>query len=189
TLDTSAATAEDEVARLVAEAARRARPGEWISGRGWDQNRWPDRQFPTKAALDRAAPAHPVALVRVDGHATWVNSAAMHEAGISRDPADRRGGIVARDARGEPTGLLIDTAQRLVQRAEPLPSEERFDGAVREAIDQCLAVGLTGLHEMGVTLFAIASYPRLIERGPFPFPHYAAVARPSGGARRGYRGG
>src|SRR5262244_293666 len=83
TLDTSAATSEDEVARLVAEAARRARPGEWISGRGWDQNRWPDRQFPTKAALDRAAPAHPVALVRVDGHATWVNSAAMREAEIT----------------------------------------------------------------------------------------------------------
>src|SRR5207245_2250356 len=69
-----------------------------------------------------------------------------------------------------------DTAQRLVQRAEPLPSEARFDEAVRAAIRECLAVGLTGIHEMGVTLFALSSYRRLIERGQFPFRDYAAVA-------------
>ena len=118
----------------------------------------------------------PVALVRIDGHATWANSAALHEAGISRDTADPTGGIVVKDARGEPTGLLIDTAQRLVQRAEPVPSEARFDEAVRAAIAECLSLGLTGLHEMGVTLFALASYRRLVERGQFPFRNYAAVA-------------
>jgi hypothetical protein len=117
-----------------------------------------------------------VALVRIDGHATWVNSAALHEAGISRDTADPTGGIVVKDAGGEPTGLLIDTAQRLVQRAEPLPSPARFDEAVRAAIAECLSLGLTGLHEMGVTLFALASYRRLVERGQFPFRNYAAVA-------------
>jgi predicted amidohydrolase YtcJ len=83
---------------------------------------------------------------------------------------------VVKDAGGEPTGLLIDTAQRLVQRAEPMPAAERFDEAVRAAIAQCLAVGLTGIHEMGATLFALASYRRLIERGQFPFRNYAAVA-------------
>jgi len=176
TLDAGGVGSEDAVAAVVAEAAVQARPGEWLGGRGWDQNLWPGRRFPTKGSLDRAAPRNPVALVRVDGHATWCNSAALHAAGVTRDTADPTGGIVVKDANGEPTGLLVDTAQRLVQRAEPMPSDERFDEAVRAAIAQCLAVGLTGIHEMGATLFALASYRRLIERGQFPFRNYAAVA-------------
>jgi predicted amidohydrolase YtcJ len=176
TLDAGGVGSEDAVAGIVAEAAGRARAGAWLGGRGWDQNLWPGRRFPTKGSLDRAAPRNPVALVRIDGHATWCNSAALHAAAITRDTADPTGGIVVKDARGEPTGLLIDTAQRLVQQADPMPSAERFDEAVRAAIAQCLAVGLTGIHEMGATLFALASYRRLIERGQFPFRNYAAVA-------------
>ncbi len=176
TLDVGGVTSEDAVARVVETAAAAARPGEWISGRGWDQNLWPGTRFPTKASIDRAAPRAPVALVRIDGHATWVNSCALREAGITRDTPDPTGGIVVKDAAGDPTGLLIDTAQRLVQRAEPMPSEARFDEVVRSAIAECLATGLTGVHEMGVTLFALAAYRRLIERSQFPFRNYAAVA-------------
>jgi predicted amidohydrolase YtcJ len=186
-LDVSGAASEEEAARLVATAAATLAAGEWITGRGWDQNLWPDRRFPTKAALDRAAPRHPVALVRVDGHATWANSAAFRVAGITRDTPDPTGGIVVRDARGEPTGLLIDTAQRFLERVQPLPSEARFDQAVREAIAECLSAGLTGIHEMGATLEAYASYRRLIERGQFPFRNYAAVAGRSEEAWRYFR--
>src|SRR5262247_3466960 len=121
TLDVARMTSAEAIAAAVAAQARRTRAGEWISGRGWDQNLWPDRRFPTRASLDRAAPRHPVALVRIDGHATWANSAALQAAGITRDTADPTGGLVVKDAGGEPTGLLIDTAQRLVQRAEPAP--------------------------------------------------------------------
>src|SRR5688500_13250591 len=85
TLDVGGVSSEEASAALVAAAAAAAPPGEWISGRGWDQNLWPERRFPDKAALDRVAPRNPVALVRIDGHATWANSAALHEAGISRD--------------------------------------------------------------------------------------------------------
>ena len=176
TLDAGGARSEEAIAGKVGEAVARSRPGDWISGRGWDQNLWPGRQFPTKASLDRVAPRNTVALVRVDGHATWCNSAALQASGVTRDTPDPTGGIVVKDAGGEPTGLLVDTAQRLVQRAEPLPSEERFDEAVRDAIGECLAAGLTGIHEMGATLFALASYRRLVERGQFPFRNYAAVA-------------
>ena len=119
--------------------------------------RVPDQRLPRP----RRRRGTPSSLVRVDGHASWCNSAALHAAGITRDTPDPTGGIVVKDAHGEPTGLLIDTAQRLVQRAEPLPSEERFDQAVRDAIAECLATGLTGIHEMGATLFALASYRRL----------------------------
>src|SRR5262245_54630080 len=176
TLNAAAATSEESIARMVAAAADKAGPGEWIGGRGWDQNLWPGRAFPTRDSLDRAAPRNPVVIVRVDGHASWCNSAALQAAGITRDTRDPTGGIVVKDTLGEPTGLLIDTAQRLIQRAEPLPQEARFDQAVRDAIAECPASGLTGIHEMGATLFALASYRRLIERGQFPFRNYAAVA-------------
>src|SRR5262249_13315471 len=87
-LDVGGAPSEEAVASVVRVAAARARPGDWLGGRGWDQNLWPDRRFPAKASLDRAAPRYPVALVRVDGHATWCNSTALHAAGITRDTAD-----------------------------------------------------------------------------------------------------
>ncbi len=176
TLDATGARSEEAICQMVATAAARARPGDWLGGRGWDQNRWPGRQFPGKASLDRVAPRNPVALIRVDGHAAWCNSAALGLAGITRETSNPTGGIVVKDARGEPTGLLIDTAQRLVQRVQPEPSEEQFDQAVEDAIAECLAVGLTGIHEMGATLFALGSYRRLVERGRFPFRNYAAVA-------------
>lgn len=176
TLNATGIRSEAEIARMVAGAAATAAPGEWLAGRGWDQNLWPDTRFPSRHALDRAAPHNPVALTRVDGHATWANSAALKQAGIHAETPDPTGGLIARDDAGEPTGLLIDTAQRFIQQVQPLPSEERFDRAVREAIDECLSKGLTGIHEMGVDLFGFASYKRLIARGEFPFRNYAAVA-------------
>jgi len=171
--------AEEDIARRVGERAAVRPPGEWITGRNWDQNLWPSRAFPTKASLDRTTPEHPVALVRIDGHATWANSAALASAGIDRHTPDPSGGIIARDARGEITGLLIDTAQSLLQAVVPRPSDEQFDRAVGECIADCLATGLTGIHEMGAELYALASYRRLLERREFPFRNYVAVARRS----------
>src|SRR5437899_12115654 len=176
TLAAGGARSEAEVAERVAARAATLPRGACLGGRGWDQNRWPDRQWPTKTSLDRAAPHHPVALTRIDGHATWANSAALAAAGIDRATSEPTGGRILKDERGEPTGVLVDTAQRLIQRAEPRPSADRFDQAVAEAIDECLAAGLTGIHEMGAELSAIASYRRLVERGQFPFRNYVAVA-------------
>jgi predicted amidohydrolase YtcJ len=178
---------EEAIAQRVGERAATRPRGEWITGRNWDQNLWPSRAFPGKASLDRVAPDHPVALVRIDGHATWANAAALAAAGIDRSTADPPGGIVVRDAGGEPTGLLIDTAQRLLQRVEPRPSDTQFDRAVRESIADCLAAGLTGIHEMGAELYALASYRRLLERGDFPFRNYVAVAGRSASTWDHYR--
>jgi predicted amidohydrolase YtcJ len=114
-LDLSAAGSEEEIAAMVRAAAARRRPGEWIAGRGWDQTRWPGQRFPSRGSLDRAAPGHPVALVRVDGHATWSNGAALAQAGITSQTRDPEGGLVVKDERGEPTGLLVDLAQDLIR--------------------------------------------------------------------------
>jgi len=175
-LDLAAARSEHEIAEMVGRASARLRPGEWISGRGWDQTRWPGQGFPTRVSLDRAAPGHPVALVRVDGHATWASGAALERAGITRHSGDPSGGRIAKDERGEPTGLLIDLAQDLIRSLVPPPSEERFDEAVQAVIAECLAKGLTGAHEPGLDLGAVASYTRLIGRGRFPFRVFAALS-------------
>ena len=175
-LDLRGADSEDTAARRVGERAARLPRGEWISGRNWDQNLWPGARFPSRATLDRVAPEHPVALVRIDGHATWANSAALRAAGIERATRDPDGGLIARDAHGEPTGLLVDTAQRLLHAVEPRPTDEQFDRAVGECIADCLAVGLIGIHEMGAELYAVASYRRLLAQGAFPFRNYVAVS-------------
>ncbi len=187
TLDLRGADSEEAAARRGGESAARVPRGEWISGRNWDQNLWPGARFPSRATLDRVAPDHPVALVRIDGHATWANSAALRAAGIERATRDPDGGLIARDGRGEPTGLLLDTAQRLLHGVEPRPTDEQFDRAVRECLADCLAAGLTGIHEMGAELYALASYRRLLERGQFPFRNYVAVAARSKSTWEHYR--
>jgi predicted amidohydrolase YtcJ len=167
---------EDDAAGVVAAAAAKASPGDWLLGRGWDQTLWPGQPFPSRASLDRAAPGNPVALTRVDGHATWANSLALRAAGIDRHTGTPAGGLVLKDAAGEPTGLLVDTAQELVRAVVPAPSEERFEGAVMDAIAECVAKGLTGIHEMGVDLTTLAAYRRLAERGRFALRNYVAVS-------------
>lgn len=174
-LDVAEVASEAASAERVAARALSTRAGEWITGRGWDQNRWPGARFPTRASLDRAAPLHPVALVRVDGHAIWANSAALRIAGVDRHTSDPPGGRLERDAHGEPTGVLVDTAQELVRRVEPRPSPAQLEDAVRVAVADCLAVGLTGVHEMGADLDALAAYRRLAAAGAFPFRNRVAL--------------
>ena len=167
---------EDAAAAVVANTANSTARDEWITGRGWDQTLWPEQRFPTRATLDRAAPMNPVALTRIDGHAIWANSTALRAARIDRHTGDPAGGRIVKDAAGEPTGLLIDTAQELVRATIPLPSTERFERAIEDAVAECLGKGLTGIHEMGVDLTTLACYRRLVERGKFPFRNYVALS-------------
>jgi predicted amidohydrolase YtcJ len=167
---------EDDAATVVETAATSAAPGEWLIGRGWDQTLWSGQRFPSRASLDRAAPANPVALTRIDGHAIWANALALRAAGIDRHTGDPAGGLVAKDATGEPTGLLVDTAQELLRAVIPTPSEARFERALEDAVAECLAKGLTGIHEMGVDLTTLAAYRRLVERGRFALRNYVAVS-------------
>jgi predicted amidohydrolase YtcJ len=186
-VDVGGLTSIDDVARMVAAAARERPAGVWIVGRGWDQSLWPGGEFPSHAPLTAAAPDNPVSLTRVDGHATWVNAAAMQAAGISRETDDPPGGRLLRAADGQPAGVLIDLAQDLVRSIIPEPSEPETDAAIEQAIARCLSVGLTGVHEMGVGLETIDAYKRLIERGRFPFRNYVAVMGRSRSAWPAYR--
>src|SRR5205085_3016672 len=99
---------EAAAAQIVAEAAKTRPAGEWLVGRGWDQNRWPGQQFPTHASLDAVIADRPVVLRRIDGHAMWINARALAIAGITPATKDPAGGKIVRDPHGEPTGVLVD---------------------------------------------------------------------------------
>ncbi|TVQ92553.1 MAG: amidohydrolase [Deltaproteobacteria bacterium] len=138
----------------------------WILGRGWDQNEWPDAPqgaWPTAAHLDPITGERPTVLRRVDGHAAWVNQAALRAAGITRDTPDPKGGRILRDPSGAPTGVLIDTAASLVP--VPEPSVDQVIGWLRTAQETMLGLGLAGAHDMGVDDTTLSAYRALNAQG------------------------
>ncbi|MCA9679014.1 MAG: amidohydrolase [Myxococcales bacterium] len=163
------------VARQVAAAAAGRAPGEWVQGRGWDQNLW-GGEFPTRATLDAVAPDRPVSLRRIDGHALWANSAALALAGITRDTPDPAGGRILRDADGEPTGVLTDNAMDLVEGQVPAATDAVLERRIRAAGAYAVARGLTGVHDMGLDDATLAVYRRLAAAGELPLRVNAYVA-------------
>jgi predicted amidohydrolase YtcJ len=124
--------------------------GDWIVGRGWNQELWHSKKYPNHKLLDEAFPNIPVFLVRVDGHAAWVNSTAMEIAGLNELTGDPRGGEIKRFKSGKPTGILIDNAMQLVRHFIP---DYKFDVKKRfilEALNHCAEYGLTEIHDMDV---------------------------------------
>ena len=175
-VDLRSAASFAEVVRRVAEAARRAPAGAWVRGFGWDQTRWPGHQFPTHDELSAAVPDHPVWLSRVDGHAALLNRRAMDALGISTATADPAGGRYLRDARGVPTGVLIDNAKDEAERRLPEPSAAELRQRIVRGAEICLAVGLTTVTDMGVDGETLAAYADLRQRGELPIRVAAFVA-------------
>ncbi|TGE29141.1 amidohydrolase [Hymenobacter metallicola] len=121
----------------------------WLTGRGWDQNDWDSKQFPTKEELDKRFPDVPVFIIRVDGHAALVNQKALDLAGVTaRTPIS--GGTITRDAQGRLTGLLVDNAVDLVSVKIPEPTATEANTLLLQAQQLCLAVGLTSLADAGL---------------------------------------
>lgn len=151
-------------------------PGDWLLGRGWDQNDWLEKQLPTRDDLDRAFPERPVWLTRIDGHAGWANSAALER--VERDLSgdwQPDAGFIHRDVDGIASGVLIDRAMELVQSMVPEPSHPVMAQAVREAIAVMTRHGLTGVHDAGVSRDTLALYLELIERDEFDTRAYVMV--------------
>lgn len=146
---TGVASYQELVDRVVKRAATVPK-GQWITGRGWDQNLWPEKQFPHHQELSQQVPHHPVLLRRVDGHAALVNAVALELAGITETSADPPGGKILRDSRGQPTGVLIDRAVELVERVLPPPSPEELRGQLRQAQLALVRFGITEIHDAGV---------------------------------------
>ncbi len=139
---------KEEALRRVRARAGETPPGEWIRGRGWLQDLWPDPRFPTAADLDAVAPDHPVYLTARSGHAAWVNSAALRLAGITAHTPNPPGGAIQRDPGGQPTGILLEgPAMDLVADLIPEPAPETLADWMAELQRQAWQVGLTGIHD------------------------------------------
>lgn len=165
----------DEALARVKERAAKAPAGEWILGRGWDQNDWAVKEFPTAAAIDAVVADHPVFLRRVDGHAVVANTAAMRAAGVSAASVDPEGGKVIRDASGNPTGTFVDAAMDLVESAMPAVTPAQRKARVLAAAQAIAATGLTEMHDAGIDAPTIAAVKELIDEQRFPIRVYAML--------------
>lgn len=138
-----------ELARRLAEYARKLPEGQWILGGDWDHERWPGAPLPTRVLIDAATAAHPVFVNRLDGHMALANSLALRLGGISKASPDPPGGLIVRDPKsGEPTGILKDAAQTLVERVVPQKSVTEKRMAARAASEHAAQWGVTSLTDV-----------------------------------------
>jgi len=142
-VDLSAANTLNKAITLISVAARKTPPGRWLIGRGWDKNSW-GVAFPDKTILDKICPDNPVFLYSKDGHAVWVNSAALKAAGVDYSTADPPGGLIKRFSNGEPTGIVFENAIQIFEKALPPPTEAQKLDAVKRAGRKLNSLGITG---------------------------------------------
>ena len=176
-IDLNDATSPEEFARRIAERAKTTPKGEWILGGDWDETKWTPAQLPTKELIDSVTPNNPVFVTRYDGHMGLANSVALRLARITARTPDPPGGVIVRDAAGNPTGALKDAAlDQLDKSIPPLTHEQRVQ-AVKRALAHAASLGVTSLQEMddnGEELENIAVYAELLQRGELTARIYAA---------------
>ncbi|MWV27547.1 amidohydrolase [Aurantiacibacter rhizosphaerae] len=154
----------DRIAQRVGECVANAQPGDWITGGNWVAAVFEDGQQ-NRQFLDAIAPDNPVVLVDESHHSSWANSRALELAGITRDTPDPLNGIIDRDANGEPTGLLRESAEALVANAMPPASVAERERALRLSTAQMLSYGITSFNDAGVTQENIGVLADLSESG------------------------
>jgi predicted amidohydrolase YtcJ len=172
----------DDIVRMVGEAAKTAKPGEWILGRGWHQEKWSKRPtpnvegFPVHAALSHVSPNNPVLLTHASGHAAFANAKAMRIAGVTRTTPNPAGGKILKDANGEPTGLFNERAQELISRAfsadrakrTPAEKEAQARKVIELASREALSKGLTTVNDAGSGPDTITLMKTMVDEGKLP---------------------
>lgn len=178
TLSLQGINSKNEFLDKVAEAARNAKPGEWITGRGWIETFWDPPVFPTRFDLDRVAPNNPVILTRADGHASIANSAALALAGVSGSSTPPPGGAINLDVDGQPTGMLIDRAQGMVGRLIPPPDEASLERALELASERSARLGWTQIQDAHGSWEEVARMRKLFGEGRIKVRIYKAISGP-----------
>lgn len=159
-------------------------PGAWLTGSGWIESRWTPPAFPTRQDLDQAAPDRPVVLARADGHALVANSVALRRAGIDRNTADPTGGSILKDAGGEPTGMLIDRAQDIVERLVPPATDAQTSRQLEVGARRSVRLGWTQLQIAGNSFHEVDQLCQLYAQGRIQLRLYDAVSGPGPDASR-----
>ena len=173
----------DFLAKVKARVAQ-AKPGEWVTGRGWIETFWTPQAFPTRVDLNRIAPDNPVILTRADGHGTVVNSAALKIAGIDRNTASPFGGEISKDKAGEPNGMLLDAAQEMVRRHLPTTSAADEERAVVLGVKRDIELGWCQVGDPGGTYEDVEIFKKLYGEGKIKLRIYKALSGPGPEAQR-----
>jgi len=162
-LDLMGTKSWDEIVQMVAQAVEKAKPGQWIIGRGWHQEKWTSTPqpsvegFPTHESLDKVSPNNPVILTHASGHASFANQKALELSGVTPQTRNPDGGEILKDANGKPTGLLRETASRLIKRGtgEPTPTAEEREARHRRVLEladrEVISKGITSFQDAGST--------------------------------------
>jgi len=175
---------EDFLARVKARVSS-ARPGEWVTGRGWIETFWKPPVFPTRWDLDKVSPNNPVYLVRADGHGAVANSMAINKAGVTRETANPFGGEIMRDKKtGEPNGMFLDNAQQLITRHLPPTDPEESEQAILLGVQRSLELGWTQVHIPGNSYREVELIRKLYREGKIKLRIYDAVRGPSESTKR-----
>ena len=183
----------EEIVSKVAVEVDKSKPGEWIFGRGWHQDKWssmPDNAIdgvPINDTLSKVSPQNPVVLGHASGHAAFWNDAALEIAGVDEDTPDPDGGTIVRDLTGKATGLMRETAQRLISKARNeyegrlTPQETELDNRERAkmAADEALKYGVTSFHDAGASFETIDFFKQLESEGELGVRLYVMVRRES----------
>ncbi|HXT69056.1 MAG TPA: amidohydrolase [Vicinamibacterales bacterium] len=176
-LDLMATKSWDEIVHQVALAVERAKPGQWIVGRGWHQEKWSSTPqpnvegFPTHTSLDKVSPNNPVILTHASGHASFANAKALELSKVTKDTANPEGGEILKDKSGEPTGLLRETASRLIRRGagEPTPTPAEAETKNRKILEladqEVISKGITSFQDAGSSFDVITRVRRMIDAG------------------------
>ncbi|MBD3586969.1 amidohydrolase [Salinimonas sp. HHU 13199] len=160
----------------VAEYALANPAGEWITGRGWNQELWSDRAYPRASDLDTKIDDRPVWLTRVDGHAGWANSRGLELAGIDKDTQSPKGGQIVKDEQGNPTGVLIDNAMGLLDKHIPETGNEQLNAQLDAAGEHLLSNGVTAMHDAGIPHSVYDFYLRRAVEQTLPVRIYAMIS-------------
>src|SRR5688500_5589071 len=185
TLNLEGSTSLEGFLAKVKARVDQAKPGEWITGRGWIETHWKPPVFPTRSDLDKVAPNNPLILTRADGHASVVNSAALNLAGIDKTTANPFGGEISKDKKsGEPNGMLIDAAQGLVRRRVPPTSAADAERAVVLGVKRNIELGWTQVQDAGGSYSDVEIFKKLYAAGTIKLRIYKAVHGPGPHATR-----
>jgi predicted amidohydrolase YtcJ len=163
----------NEIVDSVLSFSKRNTEG-WIIGRGWDQNKWKVKQFPSKEKLDALFPVRPVVLTRIDGHAAMANQAALNLAGIK--PGQTISGGEIETIKGKLTGILIDNAVGIVKRKIPEPTDQITQAAFLDAQRNCFADGLTTVSDCGLPYTMINTIAQLQHKGALKMRMYVMLS-------------
>jgi predicted amidohydrolase YtcJ len=159
------ARSEQEFVQILAHFALYYPSGRWITGGNWDQENWSPPRLPTHQLIDGVTQSNPVFINRLDGHMSLANAIALRLAGINKDTPDVPGGVIVRDSRGNPTGILKDAAQALVEKVIPPPTQDQIITALREAQNYANSVGVTSIQDMSAGADVLRAYQTMLREG------------------------